>query len=733
MNLRSPLAMPFGSGHQARAIDHAQTATGLLRLLAQCARGTTERRTVTTFQELGLDPLLLKALDTEGYTTPTPIQAQAIPSILAGKDLLGIAQTGTGKTAAFALPILQRLNTNRQPPMRKGIRSLILSPTRELATQIGESFRTYGRHMGFSVAVVYGGVAHKPQRDALARGVDVLVATPGRLLDHMGERNVTLEGTEILVLDEADQMMDLGFIRPLRQIVATLSHRRQSLFFSATMPHEIGALAAELLKDPVKVSVSPVTKTADRVTQEVIFIEQQKKRSLLVELFANEDLTRTIVFTRTKRGADRVTRHLEAAGVPVAAIHGNKSQAQRDQALKGFKAGRIRALIATDIAARGIDVDAVSHVINYEIPNVPESYVHRIGRTARAGAEGIAISLVDNEERGYLRDIERLTRLQIPSKDRRNDATLIAPVESRAERDAAERDERAGLGRGGARGHSARGGGGGSRGPANRGPRPERSRDGDRRDGRGDHRGEARSASAGESRPERTGGYRPELSAVSPELASGRGEARGPDRRDAHHANRDRPQQARSDERRGARGGEGRSSMQRHGDPTTEARPRPERVHGDRVRGDRPQGARVHADGSARDRSQGDRPNRHRGGEVRPARSDDVRGPRSDRPHRDHSARDGDRRAHGSDVRPRQPGAHRDGENRSAARPGEHRSGDRPANSHANGRPAQRGAGSDAGGKGLEGVKFLSNRGERPRGRPPGPRGDDRRKAPRNA
>ncbi|MGE5267866.1 MAG: DEAD/DEAH box helicase, partial [Deltaproteobacteria bacterium] len=403
---------------------------------------------MTTFQDLGLDPLLLKALETEGYTTPTPIQAQAIPSILAGKDLLGIAQTGTGKTAAFALPILQRLSANRQPPLRKGVRALILSPTRELATQIGESFRTYGRHLDLSVAVVFGGVAHKPQRDALARGVDVLVATPGRLIDHMTERNVVLDGTEILVLDEADQMMDLGFIRPLRQIIAKLSHRRQSLFFSATMPHEIGALAAELLKDPVKVAVTPVAKTADRVAQEVIFVEQQKKRALLVELFANPDLTRTIVFTRTKRGADRVARHLESAGLPVAAIHGNKSQAQRDQAMRGFKAGRLRALIATDIAARGIDIDAVSHVINYEIPNVPESYVHRIGRTARAGAEGIAISLVDNEERAYLRDIERLTRQPIPAKDRRNDATLVAPVESRAERAA----ERADMSPGGSRG-----------------------------------------------------------------------------------------------------------------------------------------------------------------------------------------------------------------------------------------------------------------------------------------
>lgn len=373
---------------------------------------------MTNFTDLGLDPMLLKALDAEGYRQPTPIQAQAIPPILAGRDVMGLAQTGTGKTAAFALPILNRLGADRRAPLRKGARSLVLSPTRELATQIAESFRSYGRHMGLSVAVVFGGVGHKPQRDQLHRGVDVLVATPGRLIDHMTERNVSLEATEILVLDEADQMMDLGFIRPIRQIISKLSHRRQSLFFSATMPSEIGQLAAELLKDPVKVAVTPVAKTADRVAQKVIHVEHTRKRALLVELFADASLDRAIVFTRTKRGADRVARHLETAGIPCSAIHGNKSQGQRVAALEDFKASRIRALIATDIAARGIDIDAVSHVINYEIPNVPESYVHRIGRTARAGAEGIAISLVDHEERTYLRDIERLTRQAIPAEDR---------------------------------------------------------------------------------------------------------------------------------------------------------------------------------------------------------------------------------------------------------------------------------------------------------------------------
>lgn len=570
---------------------------------------------MTTFHDLGLDPLLLKALDTEGYTTPTPIQAQAIPSILAGKDLLGIAQTGTGKTAAFALPILQRLSANRQPALRKGTRTLILSPTRELATQIGESFRTYGRHLNLTVAVVFGGVAHKPQRDALARGVDVLVATPGRLIDHMMEHNVVLDGTEILVLDEADQMMDLGFIRPLRQIIAKLSHRRQSLFFSATMPHEIGALAAELLKDPVKVAVTPVAKTADRVAQEVIFVEQQKKRALLVELFANPDLTRTIVFTRTKRGADRVARHLETAGLPVAAIHGNKSQAQRDQALRGFKAGRIRALIATDIAARGIDIDAVSHVINYEIPNVPESYVHRIGRTARAGAEGIAISLVDNEERAYLRDIERLTRQPIPAKDRRNDATLVAPVESRAERDA----ERADMSPGGSRSQRPRGEGqrpGGehrrrkdarpfdplenrSAAPSRGRPHVHKDRDDDRRHGSRPRSNEA--SGHGNNRDGRgsEGARQPQGVTVHADPATGsRPNDERPFRRD---------RQDRADGHRSAHGG-GRPQREhgnRHGDRPVHRDAR--RPHGQTQRADEPRSRGDRFEGEGQDARRNDR------------------------------------------------------------------------------------------------------------------------------
>ncbi len=399
------------------------------------ARRHYERMPLTTFSALGLNAALLKSLAAEGYTAPTPIQAQSIPGVLAGRDLLGIAQTGTGKTAAFALPILHRLAANRRPPMRQGARALILSPTRELATQIAQSFKTYGRHLNLSIAVMFGGVPHRPQIRAVNSGVDILVATPGRLIQHLEERNLVLAGTEILVLDEADQMLDMGFIRPIRQILSKLSAKRQSLFFSATMPKEIGALAAEMLRDPLRAAVTPVAKTADRVRQSVIHVDAKRKPSVLVELFADPDMRRTIVFTRTKRGADKVARHLDAAGIKVAAIHGNKSQGQREAALRAFRAGHIRGLVATDIAARGIDIDEVTHVVNYELPNIPESYVHRIGRTARAGAEGIAISLCGSDERAYLRDIERLTRQSIASIDRRDGTSAEQPANRTANLD----------------------------------------------------------------------------------------------------------------------------------------------------------------------------------------------------------------------------------------------------------------------------------------------------------
>ena len=381
---------------------------------------------MTQFTDLGLVKPLLKALAEENYTIPTPIQAQAIPLVLAGRDLLGIAQTGTGKTAAFALPILQRLAADPKPAPRRGARVLVLAPTRELASQIGESFRVYGRHMGLTVTVVFGGVKYGAQVKALAAGVDVLVATPGRLIDHIQEKVANLSQVEIFVLDEADQMLDLGFLPPIRKIVATLPKQRQNLFFSATMPTEIGKLAGELLKDPAKVSVAPQATTVARIQQSVLFVETDRKRHLLADLLSDAKMARTLVFTRTKRGADRVAKYLEASGIEADAIHGDKSQGQRERALAAFKAGKVRALIATDIAARGIDVDAVTHVVNFDLPNVPESYVHRIGRTARAGADGTAISLVSNDERSLLKDIEKLTRQSIPAFDRRNDRALGA-------------------------------------------------------------------------------------------------------------------------------------------------------------------------------------------------------------------------------------------------------------------------------------------------------------------
>ena len=408
---------------------------------------------MTTFTDLKLAEPLLRALASEGYETPTPIQAKAIPHVMTGCDLLGIAQTGTGKTAAFALPILHRLVTDKRAPMRKGCRVLVLSPTRELATQIADSFRSYGRHLGLTVAVIFGGVGHRPQIQIMAKGVDVLVATPGRLLDHIGERNVDLKGTEIFVLDEADQMLDLGFVKPIRRIVAEFSGRRQNLFFSATMPTEIGKLASELLTDPLRVSVAPQATTVEKVNQRVLFVEQSRKRALLSELFDDPTFKRVIVFTRTKRGADRVARGLEQVGVDAASIHGDKSQGQRERALADFKAGKVRAMVATDIAARGIDIDAVSHVVQYELPNVPESYVHRIGRTARAGADGSAVAFCSDDERTLLRDIQKVTRQTIPSFDRRNDKQLGAATAALPEPQGVKPDRADTRGPGGHRGN----------------------------------------------------------------------------------------------------------------------------------------------------------------------------------------------------------------------------------------------------------------------------------------
>jgi ATP-dependent RNA helicase RhlE len=369
---------------------------------------------LTDFSQFGLAAPIMKALVEEGYERPTPIQTKAIPDVMAGRDLQGIAQTGTGKTAAFALPILHRLAAAPKRPMPKGARCLVLSPTRELASQIEDSFRAYGRHLRLSTTVVFGGVPIGRQQRALAGGVDILVATPGRLLDLVDQRSLTLQGVEILVLDEADQMLDLGFIHALRRVVTLVPKLRQTLFFSATMPKTIEQLSAQFITDPVKVAVTPVATTAERVEQSVMFVSQNDKPALLRAVLQDSEIDRVLVFTRTKHGADRVVTQLGRSGILAAAIHGNKSQNQRERALAEFKAGRNRVLVATDIAARGIDVDGVSHVVNFDLPNVPESYVHRIGRTARAGAAGQAVSFCNREEREYLRDIEKVTRLKVP-------------------------------------------------------------------------------------------------------------------------------------------------------------------------------------------------------------------------------------------------------------------------------------------------------------------------------
>jgi len=375
---------------------------------------------LTSFNDFGLAEPILRALAEEKYVTPTPIQDQTIPIVLQGRDVIGIAQTGTGKTAAFALPIIHHLATKRIRPDKKSCRVLVLSPTRELSGQISDSFRAYGRHMRpLSVALAIGGVPINRQVRSLAHGVEVLVATPGRLLDLVNQRAVTLNQVEILVLDEADRMLDMGFIHDIKRVVAMLRKERQTLFFSATMPGEITRLADQMLTDPVRVAVTPPASTVDRIAQRVIHTEKSGKPALLVELLKTEKTDRVLVFTRTKHGADKVVRGLEKTGFLAEAIHGNKSQNQRERVLADFRSGKLRILIATDIAARGIDVDGVSHVINYDLPNVPESYVHRIGRTARAGADGIAISFCDQEEGAFLRDIERMIRITIPASGER--------------------------------------------------------------------------------------------------------------------------------------------------------------------------------------------------------------------------------------------------------------------------------------------------------------------------
>jgi ATP-dependent RNA helicase RhlE len=372
---------------------------------------------LSSFHDFGLAEPITRALAEENYVTPTPIQTQTIPIALSRRDVVGIAQTGTGKTAAFALPILHHLFTNKRRPERKACRVLVLSPTRELSGQILDSFRTYGRHVGIGAALAIGGVSMGAQVRALLNGVDVLVATPGRLLDLIRSTGLTLANAEHLVLDEADRMLDMGFIHDIRKIVAKLPADRQTLFFSATMPAAIAELAKAMLRDPAKVAVTPVASTVESVEQRVMRVDRAAKPGVLAQVLKGKHVDRALVFTRTKHGADKVVRGLAKAGIAASAIHGNKSQNQRERVLMSFRNGDVRTLVATDIAARGIDVDGISHVVNFDLPNVPETYVHRIGRTARAGAAGTAISLCDAEELPFLRDIEKLIRRSIPAID----------------------------------------------------------------------------------------------------------------------------------------------------------------------------------------------------------------------------------------------------------------------------------------------------------------------------
>ncbi|AKV00740.1 ATP-dependent RNA helicase RhlE [Labilithrix luteola] len=411
------------------------------------------------FAALGLLAPFVRAVAQEGYEAPTPIQSQAIPHVIQGRDLLGCAQTGTGKTAAFVLPILQRL---AERPRNGKIRCLILAPTRELAAQIGERASAYGRHVGLRQTVIYGGVGQRNQEIALKQKPDILIATPGRLLDLIQQGFVSLDGVEIFVLDEADRMLDMGFIHDVRKVVKLVPTKRQTLFFSATMPRDIADLAQSILIDPVRVSVAPQSTTAEKVEQSVYFVAKSHKRALLEKLLRDQGALRTIVFTRTKHGANRLAEQLTRGGLDAAAIHGNKSQGARERALEGFKNGTISVLVATDLAARGIDVDGISHVVNFELPNVPEQYVHRIGRTGRAGAEGRAIAFCDEDEKKLLQDIERLIRTRIPVAGR-----VVMPASS-ADR-TGDNDGRP------PRAHGAHGNGQAQRGSQQRAPQQQRA------------------------------------------------------------------------------------------------------------------------------------------------------------------------------------------------------------------------------------------------------------------
>jgi len=520
-----------------------------------------------SFADLGLAEPLLRALDAAKYTVPTPIQARTIPLLLQNRDVLGIAQTGTGKTAAFALPVLQQLAASKERAQPKSPRALVLAPTRELAVQIGRSFDTYGRGLGLRLGMVIGGLGFGRQIETLNRGVDILVATPGRLLDLMSQGHAKLGNVNFLVLDEADRMFDMGFIKDVRRIVASVSKQRQTLMFSATMPPDVAKLAAEVLRNPERVEIAPQGRTVERVDQSVFFVNSGSKRALLSYLLADAALERVIVFTRTKRGANRVAEALEKTGVSSEAIHGNKSQNARQRALDAFSRGRARVLVATDLAARGIDVQGVTHVINYELPAEAESYVHRIGRTARAGASGIALSFCDGSERGQLKSIERLTnqRLAVLPTPANEDLPQVATAPQRSEGEEPRESRGEGRGhRGGPRSEHR-----GQRG----GPRAEHRGSG------GPHRQRQDDRPRYGDRP-RQDAPRPEGQRPEGERQWARGDFRDQPRRDDQPVREERPHR----------------EHHHRGDRPHAQRPQGDRPYGDRPPGDRPQGERAYGD-----------------------------------------------------------------------------------------------------------------------------------------
>jgi ATP-dependent RNA helicase RhlE len=543
---------------------------------------------LTQFTDLGLAEPIMKALESEGYNRPTPIQSEAIPALMAGRDLLGTAQTGTGKTAAFTLPVLDAIVKSKSRAQGKSCTALILAPTRELALQIAESVKTYGRFVRPSVAVVMGGVKPGGQIRTMQRGVDVLIATPGRLLDHMNTGAINLQSVKTVILDEADQMMDLGFLPGIRKILAATPQERQTALLSATMPKPIRALAHDFLTDPVQISVAPVSRPIEQIEQSVQFLDRSQKLERLVKVLQAPEMRSGIVFTRTKRGADKVAQRLDKAGIVAAAIHGNKSQNQRQRALDAFKNGKCWVLVATDIAARGIDIDGVSHVVNYELPNVPESYVHRIGRTARAGSTGVAVAFCDPEERGLLKDIERLIGYRLAVTDEKGE--IEHPSKPFTEE---PRGPKAG-GKPNNRGHRNK----------PRQPRPEYRGDDQRNR-------EAVTAEAGPEQPraehkaDADGEFRQRSDKPRPGKPHGRPGQKFRGKKPGGHFQGDRAKSARPD-------GDRKSGERRAADHARDDRPQGERKQGERNPGGRPQGKPARDERGYSDRPKSGKPG-HKG------------------------------------------------------------------------------------------------------------------------